>query len=75
MSGKTRQEWKYKGMSVFPSQKNTTGIRYECFTPWSMLLAKDKAEMEKLITADLEAHGVTGYRGLTIEDREREGLS
>lgn len=54
--------WTYKGINVYPADRNSAGLRWEAFGPWGRLRADSKTSMRTLITGALTAHGLTSAR-------------
>lgn len=56
--------WTYKGIDVFPADRNSSGIRWYARVPWDdtpVLRADSKAAMRALITETLTAHGIIRF--------------
>ncbi len=61
----TREMWTYKGQHVYPADRNSAWLRWECFTPWGRLRADTKASMKELISLTMATHGITSARDMT----------
>lgn len=45
-----RKMWTYKGFNVWPAEINSSGIRWEAYTPTGFLRADTKQGMRELIS-------------------------
>jgi len=55
-----RQSWEYKGVTVLPADRNSSGIRWTANAGVGVQLKADtKASMRQLITEALDADGTS----------------